>query len=137
MPSLFLCTVFLLDEVFSRCGSVFADLALYLAVGRLASVELSCSLSFSCFKHVRHRFFPCCLDLFLFLSSSSVVGSRSATSYLATALLSARGQHHLATELQPARGRASACSGPCCESSSGSSVPILALVGSLQSSARP
>ena len=48
--------------------SVFADLALYLAVGGLASVELSCSLSLSCFKHVWHRFLGClsllCVELF-------------------------------------------------------------------------
>ena len=106
--------------------SVFADLALYLAVGGLASVELSSSLSLSCFKHVWHRFLGCLSllcgafhALFLFLSSSSVIGSRSATSYLATAL-------RLSTALLSARGRALACSGPCCESSSGSSVPISA-----------
>ena len=60
-------------------------------------------LPLSCFKHVWHRFLGClsllcgashALFLFLFLSSSSVVGSRSATSYLATPLLSARGLHH-------------------------------------------
>ena len=44
---------------------------------------------------------------------------------------------HPATELLSARGRASVCSGLCCESSSGSSVLISALVGSLQFSAQP
>ena len=86
------------------------------------------SLSLSCFKHVWYRFFGCLSllcggfrALFLLLSSSSVVGSRSATSYPATALrLSRRSASlHLATELLSARGQASACSGPCCESSSG------------------
>ena len=47
---------------------------------------------------------PCCVELFtalfLFFSSSSVVGSRSATSYLATALLSARGLQHLTWRLR-------------------------------------
>ena len=118
-------------------AAVFADLALYLAVGGLASVELSCSLSLSCFQHVWHRFLGCLSllcgafhALFLLLLSSSVVGSRSATSYLATTL-------RLSTALQSARGRVSACSGPCCESSSGSSVPTLALVESRQFSAQP
>ena len=57
-------------------GSVFVDLALQLAVGGLCLglVELSCSRSLS-------------------LSSSSVVVLRSASSYPATALLSARGLH--------------------------------------------
>ena len=62
-------------SLFAECGSVFVDLALYLAVGGL------------CFGLV---------ELFLLsfsLSSSSVVGSRSATSYLATALKAARGLH--------------------------------------------
>ena len=56
----------------AECGSVFVDLAVYLAVGGrcLGLVELSCSRSLS-----------------LSLSSSSVVGLRSATSHLATALL--------------------------------------------------
>ena len=110
-PSLFPCV----HRPSVECGSVFADLAPSPAVGGLASVELSCSLSLSCFKHVWHRFLGCLSllcgashALFLFLSSSSVVGSRSATSCLSTALLSAR-------------GRGSACAGPC-ESSSGSSV---------------
>ena len=75
----------------------------------LGLVELSCSLSLSCFQHVWLRFFGC-LSLeplhALFLLKLAV--SRSATLNLAIALLSAR-------------GRASACSGPCCESSSGSS----------------
>ena len=43
----------------------------------------------------------------------------------------------LATELLSARGRAPACSGPCCESSDGSFVPIFALVESGQFSAQP
>ena len=86
----------------AECGSVFADLALYLAVCGLASVELSCSLSLSCFKarpapiprlHIL-AVWSFSRSLSLSLSSSFVVGSRSATSYLATALLSARGLHH-------------------------------------------
>ena len=58
------CTVFLLN------AADFADLALYLAVCGLASVELS-----------------------YFLTTLSQAHSKSATSYLATAL-SARGLHH-------------------------------------------
>ena len=42
-----LCRVFLLDEASTWCGSVFIVLTLYLAVGDLASVELSYSLSLS------------------------------------------------------------------------------------------
>ena len=56
------------------------------------------------------------LALFHFLFHLKLVCSRSATSYLATAVLSAR-------------GRASTCSGPCCESSSGSSVLYLCTCG--------
>ena len=102
--------VFLLKEVSSllvavhnlsaECRSVFADLALYLAVGGLASMELSCSLTTLVLQArlapiprlpiLAVRSFP---DLILSLSSSSVVGSRSATSYLATARLSARSLH--------------------------------------------
>ena len=82
-------------------------------------------LPLSCFRHVWHRFLGCqSLELFtLSFLSLKLAGSRSATYNLATALLSARGQHslHLATELLSAPGRASVCSGPCCESSSGSS----------------
>ena len=44
---------------------------------------------------------------------------------------------HPATELRCVQGRASVCSGPYCESSSGPSVLTLALVESLQFSARP
>ena len=54
-----------------------------------------------CFEHVWHRFLGCLSllcgvvhALFLCLSSSSFVNSRSATSYLATALLSARSLQH-------------------------------------------
>ena len=60
--------------------------------------------------------------------SLKLVCSRSAASYLsAIALLSA-------TALLSARGRASVCSGPCCESSPGPSVPIVALVLQLHNS---
>ena len=61
--------------------------------------------------------YPCCVELFTlsfsFCSSSSLVGSRSATSYLVTARLSAQGRHslHLATELLSARFRAPTKSG--------------------------
>ena len=103
---LLLCTVFQLN------AAVLVDLALYLAVGGLCLglVELSCSLSLSCFQHVWPRFFGCLsLEpfhvLFLLLK---LAGSRSTSLHLAIALLSTR-------------GRASACSGPCCESLSGSS----------------
>ena len=77
-------------------------------------------LPLSCFRHVWHRFLGCLsLELFTLSFSLKLAGSRSATYNLATALLSAR-------------GRASVCSGPCCESSSGSSVLLLARVESLQ-----
>ena len=60
--------------------------------------------------------------------SLKLAGSRSASCNLANALLSARGRHslHLATELLSARSRASTKSGLCCESSSGSSVLLMA-----------
>ena len=82
--------VFLLNEVSSllvavrslsaECGSVFADLALYLAVGGLCLglVELSCSRSLS-----------------LSLSQARLLSARDSASL------------HLATELRSARGRAS------------------------------
>ena len=63
-------------------------------------------LPLSCFKHVWRRFLGCLPllcgashALFLFLSSSSVVGSRSATSHLANAMLSARNLHHCIRQL--------------------------------------
>ena len=127
----------------SQCRS---DRALNLAVGGLASVELSCSLT-TLVLQARLAPIPrlpilavwSFHALFLFHSSSSVVGSRSATSYLATTLLFARGwaSLHPATELRSARGRALTCSGPCCESSSGPSVITFALVESLKFSAQP
>ena len=123
--------------------SVFSDLALHLAVGGRASTQTrlvgpSCYLTLWCFKHVWHRFLGCLSllcgafhALFLFLSSSSVVCSSSVTSYLATALrLSTSASLHLETELLSARSRASVRSGPCCESTSRTSVSILALVES-------
>ena len=79
-------------------------------------------LPLSSFKHVWHRFLGCLSllcgafhALFLSVSNSSVVGSRSATPYMAAALLSPR-------------RRASICSGPCSESSSGPSVLTFALM---------
>ena len=58
-------------------------------------------LPLSCFEDVWHRFLgylsllcEASHALFLFLSSSTAVSSRSATSYLATALLTARSLHH-------------------------------------------
>ena len=88
---LLLCTVLL-------NAAVFVDLALYLAVGGLCLglVELTCSVSLSCFKHVWHRFFGCLSlepfhALFLLLK---LAGSRSATLNLATARLCARRLHH-------------------------------------------
>ena len=106
----------LCELVILRNAAVFADLALYLAVGGLASVE-------------------CSLSLCLFLSSSPA--RESATYNQATALLSARGRHslYLATELLSARGRESTKSGLCCESSSGSSMLLMARMESLQFSA--
>ena len=93
---LLLCTIFLLSAdpflLTWLCTSLSAGLP------RWSFLAL---LPHSCSKHVWHRFLGCLSllcgavhALFLFLSGSSVVGSRSATSYLATALLSARGLHH-------------------------------------------
>ena len=67
--------------------------------------------------------------------SLKLAGSRTATYNLATALLSSQGRHslHLATELLSARGRAPTKSGLCCESSSGSSVLLMARVVQLHS----
>ena len=122
---LLLCTVFLLN------AAVFADLALYLAVGPCASVALSCFLT-TLVLQARLAPIPrlpilavLSCSRSLSLSSSSVVGSRSATSYLATAL-------RLSTALLSARSGASVCSGPCCESSSGPSVLLMARMESRQ-----
>ena len=126
--------------------SVFADLALYLAVGGLASVELSCSLttlvlqarlapiprlpipavwSFSRSFSLSLKLVCCRLEICNILPGDcAAVCSRSGTL-------------HPATELRSGRGRASVCSGPCCESSSGPSVLTCALVESLQFSVRP
>ena len=99
------CAVFLLGEASTRCG--YPSLLTWLCTSMSAGLP-------------RWNF----LVLFHFLFHLKLVCSRSATSCLATALLSAR-------------GRASACSGPCCEYSSGSSVPSLALVESRLFSAQP
>ena len=139
---LLLCTVFLLNAGPSlptwHCISLSAGfasvwwsfLALFLLVlqTRLALNSLAA--------------YPCCVEPFILsftFSSLKLVCSRSATLNLATALLSARSRHHCTWRLLclSARGRASACSGPCCEPSSGSSVPILALVELRQFSAQP
>ena len=92
---LLLCAVFLLN------AAVFADRALYLAVGGLALVGLSCSLT---------------TLAFLLLEICNIAPGACAAVYSRSA------SFHPATELRSARGRASICSGPCCESSSGPSV---------------
>ena len=123
------------------CGSVFVDLALYLAVGGLClGGAFLAFLPFSCFKHVWHRFLGCLsllcgealhalflslsLSLSLSLLSSSVVGSRwcNIVPGDCAAVCSTSAPLHPATELRSARGWASACSAPRCESSSGPSV---------------
>ena len=73
---LLLCSVFLLDEAPTRCGypSLFSWLCTSLSAGL-----------------PRWSF----LALFHFLFHLKLVCSRSATSYLATALLSARGRRHV------------------------------------------
>ena len=84
-------------EASTKCGSVFADLALYLAVcGLCLGPVLSCSLSLV----LQARLAPIprlpILSLWSFSRSLSLslklVCSRSATLNLATALLSARGR---------------------------------------------
>ena len=104
---LLLCTVHLLN------AAVFFNLTVYLAVGGLCLglVELSCSRSLS----LSLKLVCCRLEICNILPGDS----RSASL-------------HLATGLRSARGRASVCSGPCCESSSGPSVLTFALVESLQ-----
>ena len=49
----------LLSSAFLLNAAVLADLAWYLAVGGSASVESFALLTFSCFKHVWHRFLGC------------------------------------------------------------------------------
>ena len=134
---LLLCTVFLLN------AAVFVDLALYLAVCGLASVEL-----FLLSYHSRasrtsgtdsSAAYLCCVELFYLSLSSSFVGSRWCN-FLpgdCAAVCSRSASLHPATELRSARGRASVCSGPCCESSSGSSALLMARVESRQFSAQP
>ena len=135
---LLLCTVFLLN------AAVFADLALYLAVGGLASVELPCSLTTLV---LRTRLAPIprlpILVVWSFSRSLSLslklVCSRSATLNLEIARLFARSLHYCIRRLSCGllEVGASVCSGPCCESSSGPSVLPFALVESLHFSARP
>ena len=109
---------------------VFTDLTLCLAVDGIVSVELSCSLSFSCVKHIWHRFLGCPVllcgashALFLYLSSSSVVDSRSATSFSISQarLLSTRDLQHLTWRLR----WSSMCDSKGC-------VAILLVTGSIQ-----
>ena len=121
---LLLCTVFLLN------AAVFADLASYLAVAGLASVELSCSVT-TLVHQARLAPIPrlklvCCrLEI-----CNIVPGDCAAVCSRSTSL-------HPATALRSARGRVSVCYGPCCESSSGPPVLTFALVESLQFSAQP
>ena len=133
--------------VFLQCGSVFADLALYLAVGGLlAPVRLCCSLTIVV---LQARLAPiprlpilavwsCSRSLSLFLK---LVCCRFEICNIlpgdCVAVCSRSASLHPAIELRSARGWALVCSGPCCESSSGPSVLAFALVDSLQFSARP
>ena len=135
--SFLLYTVFLLNEASSerllfsfRCIAVLLDadpsLLTWLRTSLSAGLprwSFLALLPLSCFKHVWHRFLGCLSLLCGAFHALFLSGSRSATCNLATALLSAR-------------GRASVCSGPCCESSSGPSVLSFALVESLQFSAQ-
>ena len=102
-------------------------------------------LPLSCFKHNWHRFLGC---------PSLLCGAVSRSLSLALKLVCCRfeicnivpgdcaavcsrsASLHLVTELRCARGRASVCSGHCCESSSGPSVLTFALVESLHISAQ-
>ena len=70
-------------------------------------------------------------------SFASVELSCSLTTLVLQAVCSKSASLHPADELRSARGRASVCCGPCCESSSGPSVLTVALVESLQFSAQP
>ena len=88
----FLCL--LLRSVFLLNAAVFVDLALYLAVCGLASVELSCSRASGTSGTVSSAACPWSKPRSLSLSLK-LAGSRSATYNLAAALLSARGQHSL------------------------------------------
>ena len=133
------CTVFPLN------AAVFADLALYLADGGLASVELPCSLT-TLVLQARlapiprlHILVVWSCSRSLCLSSSSLVGSRSATSYLATALLSARGLHHCIGRLSCGLLEVGLRYVPDLAASHrlGPSVLTVALVESLQFSAQP
>ena len=133
------CAVFLLN------AAVFADLSLYLAVGGLALVELSCSLttlvlrtrlapipglpilavwSFSRPLSLSLKLVCCQLEVCNILPGDCAADCSKSASL------------HPATELRSARGRASICSGPCCEFSSGPSVLTFALVESLQFAAQ-
>ena len=108
-------------SVFLLNVAVFVDLALYLAVCGLASVELSCSLT-TLVLHARMAPFP----------RLPVLGAVHAL-FLSCSL--ARDLQFLTWRLRfclSARIRASENSGPCCESSSGSSVLLMARVKSLQ-----
>ena len=135
---LLLCTVFLLNK------AVFADLASYLAVAGLAAGELTCSritvvlqarlapiprlpvfAVWSCSRSLSLSLKLVCCRLEI---CNIVPGDCAAVCSRSTSL-------HPATELRSARGRASVCSGPCCESSSGPSVLTFALVE--QFSAQP
>ena len=99
-------------------AAVFADLALYLAVGGLARWSFLSLLPLSCFTHIWHRFLGCLSllcgavrALCLFLSSSSPVGSRfrNIVPGDCAAVCSRSASLHPATELRSARGRASVC----------------------------
>ena len=125
------CTVFLLN------AAVFADLALYLAVGGLCLglVELSCPLTqfrASSTSGTDSSAAHLCVEHFTlsyhFVSQARQLEICNIEPGDCAAVCSRSGSFHLATALLSARGRASVCSGPCCESSSGPSVLASALV---------
>ena len=111
------------------CTSLSAGLPLW---------SFSCSLT-TLVLQARLAAYLCCVELFNLSLSSSFLGSRWCN-FLpgdCAAVCSRSASLHPATELRSARGRASVCSGPCCESSSGSSALLMARVESRQFSAQP
>ena len=97
------------------------------------------SYPISCCRHFWHRFFGCLSFLcgashaLYHTFSLKLACSSSATLNLATALLSARGQHHCTWRLRCCLLKVGhQKTGPYCESSSGASVLLMACVESLQ-----
>ena len=133
--SFLLCTAFLLDEASTKCGypSLLTWRCTSLSAGLpwwsfLALFHSRASCTSGTDSSAAH---PCCVELF------TISFSLSQARLLSARDLQHRTWRRLSTALLSARGRVSACSGPCSESSSGSSVPTLALVESPQFSAQP